>query len=388
VEQKYGDRADNALLEDFVSDVLDWYNKEHQVRPMSTPQFTLQDYQRKKLLRFQADYDIFPEIVLPSYQKLSVKQDVVKVENSDIQAELDKIRQNHGELQLREGPAQKGDELTLMVFVYDDENDGQALEENKIMKTVLGENSQIPDLDKNLEGLAGGEKREFNITYPEDFQAKELQGRTLRFNVECKEVNQKIYPELDDELAKDEGYESLEQLKDKIRESLESSGEHYFKEEAKGRLLEKLVEQVKVELPTSMRQKEIASAVEKEAQERQIQAQNTQELEEAIGGKEGKKVVDDVVSRAEDNAKRVLILVQIARQENIEVTDEDIDGRVAEIAAQYGMQGQDLRQRLEENGTLNSIANDIMVQKAVDFLYEQAEKKKGKTVKFSDIGKK
>lgn len=388
VEQKYGQRADSLLLDEFIPQVIQWFNEENSYRNIDTPRVDLQDYSRKEKLLFSAEYDIYPGVTLPNYQKVSIKEDYIKVEESDIKKELDAIQNKHAELRPREGKAYKGDEIALQVTVQDPEDGDKVLEENKMMKTILGKNDHLPDLDKGLTDITLNEERSFMVKYPKDFEHAELQNRKLLFKIIAKEVNEVVLPELDDELAKDENFASFSEMKEKIEQSLEEYGSNYLEQENKTRVINKLTEQTKTDIPESLLDSEVHSIVHNMGHQIGKHIEKLEELEKELGPKEGPKMADEIKKQAELNTKKVLMLMEIAKTENIQVSAEELDERIAQLALQYRMDKDELRKQLEENRRLNSIAHEILIDKTVDFVYSNGEKKKGKQIKLSELSNK
>ncbi len=390
VEQKYGERADAILLEDILDNAMTEFNEQHDYTVIENPKITLNEYKRREFLSFSADYDIFPKFDLPVYQKIVVKENIGKVEESDVQNYLEKIREKYAELKTREGKAQKGDELTLMVTLSDPNEDNKILEENVIKKTILGENENLPELDKNLQNVEVDANLEFDIKYPKDFDYEELRGKTMHFQVVVKEINEVVFPPIDDELAKDEGYDDLAQMKQRLRENLEELLKIRFKEDVKEEGMKKIVEQAKLDIPISKLQDKLQDNIQAEAKKRNITVQSLDELQEAVGGKEGKKLAEDIQAKAEFEAKAGFVLLEISKKENIVVTDEDIEEEVSIIADKHpGVDIGFIRKRLQEDEkTMKKIENDVFMRKLFDFIYDKVEKKKGKIIKFSDIVKK
>ncbi len=387
VEQKYGERADALVLEEFIPEIIHNYNVENEMRSLDTPQISLVGYERNQKLHFQAEYDIYPEVIMPTFAKISVKEDFIKVEEEDIAKELEILRNKNAELKKREGKAQQGDELSLMVTVTDPSENDKVLEENKMMKTVLGKNTKLPDLDRNLDGVAENEERSFTVEYPGDFEHQELRNRKLFFRCQIKEVNEVVLPPIDDELAKDEGYESLEILRSMIQKNMEDYGNGILRRDAKEKVVVKAAEQTKVDLPASLVQTEIKSILRNMSYQVGRQYETLEALEQELKDKDGKKISAEIRKQADNNTRRILLLMENAKKQDLQVTEEELDQRIQWLAYQYRMSAEDLRAQFEENGRIQSVANDVLLDKSMDFIYEAAEKKPGKSVRLSELTK-
>lgn len=383
VEQKFGERADAIFMDDFLPMVIYWYNQKNQLNTLENPKVDVKEYVRKQKLLFTADYDIVPQVTLPGYKKMSIKEDVLSIEDEDLEKELKSIQNKHAELRLNEFSADNGDEITLLAAVSDEK--GVVLEENKIIKTILGENKHLPDLDKGLQNIKRDEHREFKIKYPKDFHDINLRGRTLDFKCTAKEINEVILPNLDDELAKDEGFNSLDDLKNHIKSYLENIGKNIIGKRTREKMIEKLTEQAKTDIPNSILEEEIHSLIKELVKQRSLKSANLDDLEKEIGGKEGKKIADEIRKQATLNTKRLLMLIEIAKTEEISVTREELDMKVLQISKQFGMEKDELMDRLRKNNTLYNISQDLLIQKTIDFIYRQSDKKKGKSLKFPDL---
>jgi trigger factor len=344
---------------------------------------SLKEYVRKQKLHFIAEYDIIPAITLPSYKKANVKEDMVKVETEDIENEIKIIRSRHAELKTKEGQAENGDELVLKVTVIDE--NGKILEENKVIKTILGDNKQLPDLDKGLKAIKKDESREFKIKYPKDFQESNLAGKVFTFKCVANEINQVILPKVDDDLAKDEGFDSLEALKKNIEEQLEKIGKNILEKRAKESLIEKLTKETKTDIPNSILEEEIRSQINQLKRSKGFKATNLTELESEIEGKDGKKMAEEIKATSALNTRKLLMLIEIAKQEKINVTNEEVDRNVGYLAKHFGMEKEDLYAKFQNDNTLNNISQDLLIQKTIDFVYNLSDKKKGKSIKWSEI---
>jgi trigger factor len=383
VEQKYGERADAIFIDDFLPLAIQWYNQKNEFRTLENPKVSLKEYVRKQKLHFIAEYDIIPAITLPSYKKANVKEDMVKVETEDIENEIKIIRSRHAELKTKEGQAENGDELVLKVTVIDE--NGKILEENKVIKTILGDNKQLPDLDKGLKAIKKDESREFKIKYPKDFQESNLAGKVFTFKCVANEINQVILPKVDDDLAKDEGFDSLEALKKNIEEQLEKIGKNILEKRAKESLIEKLTKETKTDIPNSILEEEIRSQINQLKRSKGFKATNLTELESEIEGKDGKKMAEEIKATSALNTRKLLMLIEIAKQEKINVTNEEVDRNVGYLAKHFGMEKEDLYAKFQNDNTLNNISQDLLIQKTIDFVYNLSDKKKGKSIKWSEI---
>lgn len=224
----------------------------------------------------------------------------------------------------------------------------------------------IPGFEDNLVGLAFGEQRTFKLTYPKDDGPEEVRGKEVEWKVELKEIKKKILPELDDEFAKDLGeYETLDELKKKIRENLATRLDAKSRRMIRDTVLEKLVDENPVSVPPLMVERQLDFLLQDAM--RMVEQSKDAKLREAVD-----KIRSESRPRAEKQVAGMLLLEAIAKAEHIEVSDQELNGRLQELAKEHRIPIKQLRQQLASDGRLEGLRYQLRQDKALDLVVKEA----------------
>ncbi len=319
-------------------------------------------------LRFKADFEVAPTIELKEYRGLLVNYTEPEVSDADVDARLEEIRSQKAEYVDEEPrPLVDGDYavVSLETLAGVDEKISQ---DETMLK--IGDETTLPAFSENLRGAAPDEVREFDATYPEDYERKALAGHTVRFRATVKAVRRKELPELNDEFAKDLGdYKTLDELKEAVRKSILREREHHAQEEAKRQLLDELVDLHDFPVPSAYIDRQIEINVEN-----QLRALAGQGVDPRSIKLDWEKVRETQKDRATRDVKASLLLDKIAEREAIGATQEEVDREVQRIARQQREAVAVTRAKLQKDGAIGRIAGHIRTDKTLSFLFEQARK--------------
>jgi trigger factor len=234
----------------------------------------------------------------------------------------------------------------------------------------IGDESTLTAFSENLRGAAPEESREFDVTYPEDYERKTLAGRTVRFRATVKAVRRKELPELNDEFAKDLGdYQNLDELKNAVRTAILREREHKAQEDAKHQLLDKLVDMHDFPVPQAYIDRQVGINVEN-----QLRTLAAQGIDPRSIKLDWQKVRESQKDRAGRDVKASLLLDRIADREAIGATQEEVDREVQRVARQQREAVAMVRAKLQKEGALARIAGHIRTEKTLNFLFEHARK--------------
>jgi trigger factor len=365
-----------ALYQDAVDIVLpSAYGKavdETDIFPIAQPEIDIEQIERGQDLIFTANVEVKPEVKLGEYKGLEVEEQSVEVSDEDVDAEINRIRDRHAELVVKEeGEITEGDTAVIDFegFLGDEPFEGGKGENHSL---EIGSGQFIPGFEEQLIGKKPGEDTEVKVTFPDDYHAEDLAGKEATFKVNIHEVKTKELPELDDEFAKDvdDEVETLDELKQKKKEQLEEERKQNAENEKRQQLIEKASENVEVEIPEAMVETELDQMVREFEQNLQMQGL-TMEMYSQFSGQDEAALKEQM---KEDAAKRVqtnLTLEAIAKAENLEVTEEDINGELEKMASMYGMDVQQIVPLL--GGNTEAIESDLLMRKAIDFLAENSK---------------
>jgi trigger factor len=228
----------------------------------------------------------------------------------------------------------------------------------------------MPVFTENLRGASPDEQREFEVVYPEDYERKNLAGRTVKFRATVKAVRRKELPELNDEFAKDLGdFKTLDELKDTIRKNIYREREHHAQEDAKRQLIDKLVDSHDFPVPEAYVDRQVQVNVENQLRGLAAQGMDVKDLK-----LDWNKVKESQKEKAARDVKASLLLDKIAEREAIGATQEEVDREVQRIARQQREAVAVTRAKLQKDGVIAKIASNIRTEKTLTMLFEQARK--------------
>ncbi|MFD1850130.1 trigger factor [Oceanobacillus bengalensis] len=367
VESLYQDAVD-VVLQDAYRKAIDETN----IFPIAQPDVDIEQIEKGKDLIFTAEVEVKPEVTLGEYKGLEVEEVSVEVTDEDVDTEIEKIRERHAELVVKEeGEVQDGD---TVVIDFEGFMDGEAFDGGKGENHSLeiGSGSFIPGFEEQLVGKKAEEDTEVEVTFPEDYHAEDLAGKVATFKVKIHEIKFKELPELDDEFAKDvdDEAESLEELKNKKKEELEAEKKQAAENEKREQLLEKASENAQVEIPEAMVETELEQMVREFEQRLQMQGM-TLEMYSQFSGQDEAALKEQMKEDAAKRVKTNLTLEAIAKAENLEVSEEDINEELEKMASMYGIEAGQLIPML--GGNTEAIESDILMRKAIEFLADQSK---------------
>ncbi|MFC3040039.1 trigger factor [Virgibacillus xinjiangensis] len=367
VESLYQDAVDIVLPNAYVQAI-----DETGIEPIEQPEVDIENIERGEDLVFTAKVQVKPEVNLGEYKGLEVEEQSVEVTDEEVDETIDKLRQDHAELVVKEeGSVEEGD---TVVIDFEGFLDGEAFEGGKGENHSLeiGSGQFIPGFEEQLVGKDIDADTEIEVTFPEDYHAEELAGKKATFKVKIHEVKYKELPELDDEFAVDvdEEAETLDDLKKKKKEELQSQKEQDADNQKRETLLEKASENAEVDIPEVMVETELDQMVREFEQRLQMQGM-TMEMYSQFSGQDESALKEQMKEDAEKRVKTNLTLDAIVNAENLEVSEEDVDAELENMASMYGTDKEQLKQML--GGNTNAIKEDLKFKKAIDFLVENSK---------------
>src|SRR5690625_4355110 len=367
VEALYQDAVDIVLPDAYVKAI-----DETEIEPVAQPEVDIETIEKGEPLVFTATVTVKPEVTLGEYKGLEVEEASIEVTDEDVDHEIEHQREHHAELVVKEeGKIEEGD---TVVMDFEGFMDGEAFDggkgENQSLE--IGSNQFIPGFEEELIGKETGEDTEIQVTFPEDYHAEELAGKEATFQVKIHEVKYKELPELDDEFAKDvdDEVETLEELKAKKKEEMETQRKQDAENQKKETLVQKASENAEADIPAAMVDTELDQMVKEFEQQLQMQGM-TMEMYAQFSGQDEKALKEQMREDAEKRVKTNLTLEAIAKKEEIEVTDEDVDAEIENMASTYGTDAEQIKQIL--GGNAESLKGDLKMRKAIDFLLDESK---------------
>ncbi|HLR08544.1 MAG TPA: trigger factor [Bacillota bacterium] len=367
VEALYQDAVDIVLPDAYVKAV-----EETGIEPVAQPDVDIEHIAKGEDLVFKAKVTVKPEVSLGEYKGLEVEEQDTTVTDDDVDEELERLQEQHAELIIKEnGTVADGD---TVVIDFEGFVDGEAFEGGKAENHSLeiGSGQFIPGFEEQLIGKQSGDETEINVTFPDDYHAEELAGKKALFKVKIHEVKAKELPELDDEFAKDvdDEVETLDELKTKLKEELQKQSEQAAENEKRETLIEKASNNAEVDIPDVMIESELDRMVQEFEQRLQMQGL-TKEMYFQFSGQDEDALKEQMREDAEKRVKTNLTLEAIAKAEDIEATDDDVNEELENMASQYNMEVDQLKQML--GGNTDAIKEDLKLKKTIDYLVEHSQ---------------
>ena len=375
IERMYGkevfyEDAANALIPDAYEKALD----ECEEDIVSSPSIDVVQIEAGKPFIFTAEVALKPEVKLGKYKGVKVEKSDVTVTDEEVDAEINKERENNARnIEVTDRAVKDGDITTLD---FEGFVDGVAFEGGKgeNYPLTIGSGTFIPGFEEQLIGAEIGKEVEVNVTFPEDYQAEELKGKAAVFKCTVKEIKEKQLPELDDEFASEVSeFETLAEYKADVKGKLEERKAKEAKDAKEAAVIEAIVKDSEMEIPEAMLATQQRQMVDEFAQRIQMQGLSIDQYFQFTGSSY-EQMIEQVKPQAEKRIQSRLVLEAVAKAENIAATDEDYEEELKVMAEAYQMEVEKVRELLPEK-SVAQIKEDIAVKKAAEFVVENAKEK-------------
>ncbi len=359
--------TDVVLKKSYAAILLD-----NNIQPVGQPQVQI-DELTEDVLKVTVTAPVAPEVTLGQYKGLEVKKGTVKVTKKAIEAELANYQNQFAELVIKEeGTVENGD---TAVIDFEGFKDGVAFEGGKAENHSLeiGSGSFIPGFEEQVVGMKVGEEKEIHVTFPAEYQSAELAGQEAVFKVKVHEIKTKVLPDIDDELAKDvniDGIETLADLETYTKEQIKNKKQTEVESKFSDDIFNAVIENTPLEVPEAMIETETQTMLREVEQNLSQQGLNM-ELFQQLTGKTMEDMKAEMSEQAEKRVKFNLILAEIAKAENIEISDEEVDDEIKEIATYYGREFDEVKTIFEAQ--MGQIKSDLATRKAVQLIKDNVK---------------
>ena len=317
---------------------------------------------------YTLECEILPEIELPQYKGVEIEAEPVIVTDADVESRIGNMRAFHASFEAKEGEAiaEKGDFVVIKYQGYlNGEPVKQIAAENYPLE--LGNAMLMPEFENSVIGMKQNEERDIDVPFPDDYPDKDIAGKKITFKVTMKEVKRKVLPEINDEFARDMSYENLNVMNKGVREELIKEREGFRKRELTNKAMEVLLKGVDVPVPKRFLDKRVHGMIE-EAQSRYQQQNFSEEEMRSIT----ERMHEDFGKRAEERIKVEIILARIAEKEGFKIEDSEVEERLKTIAQDANKTYNEVKGIYEQYGLIPGVKDQIMEEKAVDFVLENA----------------
>jgi trigger factor len=401
VKNRFKDEVTSDLVEQLVPQYFREAVLKAGHRPVSQPQIFGLEFTPGEPMKFKAAFEVLPDFELGEYQ-VKVEKPEVKVTDEEVDAEIKQLQERQASYDPvnEERGAKKGEFVQVSFEAKPKGAEGEGTEpstgsEEKEGATAKAEGAEasqsgeeakpvqmdevlveiggantIPEFSENLKGAKAGEERSFEVSYPEDFYDKRLAGLTFNYKVKINAIKTKSLPELNDDFAKELSTEftTLDDLKQRIRENMETERKHHAEHEVKGKLVDELLAKHDFPVPRSLVEHQIDLRLERGLRALAAQGMKTEDMKRMDFGRLRAGQRDAATKEVKSN----VLLAKIAIKEKIQVSDEELEQEIAAMAQQMQQPVDEVKKRLIQDNAIDRLRDRMRSEKALNFLYEQA----------------
>ena len=371
LEKKFKKEIEGEILNHIISEEYRKAVEENNLSPIAD--IKLEKYENNEdNVEVVFTIPVLPEINLGDYKSVKVEKEALDVNDEKVNAEIEIMRSNAGKLkEVADDEAAKDKDVTNINF--EGFIDGEAFDGGKAegFDLTLGSKSFIDTFEDQIIGHKKGDEFDVNVTFPEEYHAENLKGKPAVFKIKLNSIKRKEEAELNEDLAKELGYDSVEDLKAKTKENLIKREETRIENEYRGKVVDAVVEGVNFEIPEAIVEREIQFQINRFAQQLQMQGMSLNQYFE-MTGQNIEKMRESIKESAEKSVKRDLVLNEIAKVEKVEATEEEVNAELDRTAIMYGMDREGLIAEVKKSGNyarfIDEIKYQIINRKTVDLL--------------------
>ncbi len=373
IRQRFSEEIKTDMVEALIPRFFRQEAERLSLHPVSQPRVTDLHLHDGEPLRFKAAFEVLPEIKLEGYKELRAERPEIAVSEEDVEKAINDLRERQAAFNDLEGRALADGDFAQVSLdgnpkAEQKSGEGQPVHMDDVLVEVAGGNT-MPEFTEHLRGAVAGDERTFDVSYPEDTQDKRLAGKTFTYAVKVKAIKQKSLPELNDEFAKGLGeFQTMDDVRKAIRENIEAERKHEAQHAAKEKLVGELIQRNDFEVPDSLIEQQIDIRLERglralAAQGLTAEQMKKMDLNRLRAGQRDQAIHD---------VKAALLLERVAEEENVQVSDEELNQELEALARQSKQTSEAVRARLTPDGGLDRIRNRIRNEKTLEFLYQQS----------------
>ncbi len=376
IEKTFKNEINEQILNHLISDAYREAVTSNELRPIADIKLEKFDV-KEDLAEATFTIPVLPEIKLGEYKGVKVERETVNVTEEKVNEELENLRKRAGKL--KETEAGTKAELNDTANIdFEGFIDGEAFDGGKAegFDLTLGSGSFIDNFEDQIVGHVAGDEFDVNVSFPENYGAANLAGKPALFKVKLNTVKRTEEAKLDDELAKELGHETLEELTTKTKEDLEKREETRIANELRNKVVEAVLETTEFEVPAALTDREVQNQINRFAQQMQMQGLSLNQYFE-MTGQTVETMQEQMREGAEKAVKTDLVLSEIAKVEKIEATEEEVNNEIEMMAAMYGMDKDTIVADIKKAGNYEAFIDNTKFQienrKTIEFLVENAK---------------
>lgn len=377
VKMRYKDDIQNEVLRELLPAKVQQAIEESDLNPLGEPHLHLENQDNLKLngsepLVASVHVEVMPEIPAPNYKGVEATRRVRPVNDEELDRVIDERRRQSATLvPVENRKSAEGDTLIVdLQGTFEDQPEGEPIKADDL-EITLGDGQVEKSFTENLVGLSEDDEKEFTVVYPADFASPAMAGKTVNYKAKVKSVGKVEMPEADDEWAKslEEEFESIADLRGKLRGDMEISAKAEADNRVRDELITKLIEAHDFEVPNILIENQARNLLNNFAQDLQRQGVDTKGLDENFI----KMAFEQMRGQAARDVRGAMLLEKVAELENVQVTGDEINAELEQMAQYYGVPAEQIRASLSQEGQENGIADRLRSRKAVEALVNKSK---------------
>jgi trigger factor len=371
VRRRFADDIQGEVVQSLVPEFLEKALVEKNLNPITRPEVDKIEFKDGEPLKVHAVFEVLPEFELGDYKNLTVQVDEIAAGDAEVDKAIEEMRERAATFVPVEGrPAKSGDSV-LIKLQGTPVGEGDAVESDNVM-VPLGTDETLASFNENLTGVQVGETKKFRAEYPADYPDPKLASKTYDFTADVQAIKEKKLPELNDEFVKEAAgdnaeLKTLDELRAKLRESIEASRDHQQKTQAQDRILEQITKSHDFPVPEALIESQMDTRLERMIRTFAAQGMDPRGMNVDWAGIRAKQR-----DRAVTDVKAELLLDRIATAEKIDATDEEVEKEIEHLAGHRGESATAMRARLTKEGTLDTMKSKLRSNKTIDWLYSNS----------------
>jgi trigger factor len=370
IKRRFAEDIKSEVLQNLVPETVEKAVAEQKLSPVSQPQVDKLEFKEGEPVKFRASFDVLPEFTLANYKNLEIEMPEMNLTDEDLNKALAEMQQRAAAFTPVEGRPVQNDDFVQVKLNGTPEGGGEPLQAESVLCHVGAEETMEP-FNENLRGTNVGDHKDFDVNYPADYPDAKLAGKLFHYSVDVLGIKTKQLPELNDEFAKDvSDATSLEELKTKIRESLEHERDHRQKDLQREKVIGELVKLHDFPVPESLVEHQMDVRLE-----RVVRSLAQQGVDPRAVNVDWVSLRRRQEERAKEDVKAELVIDRIATEEKIDVTDEELNHELEHMAGHSGESAEALSARLTKQGALDRMKAKLRSDKTIDWLAQNASVK-------------
>ncbi len=370
IKRLYGGRVQSDVFSEAIKKSYGDALVEHDLHPVDDPDISIEEAPGDGALAYTAVVEVRPTVEPTGYEKLALKREEVRVDETAVETRLDALRQQHASFEpAPEGYEAKAGDMAVVDFLG--KIDGVAFEGGAAQghPLMLGSGRMIPGFEEGVVGAKAGEERTVTVTFPEDYRAEDLAGKAADFEIKVNEIKERRIPEADDELARTAAdLETLDELREKIREQLAAEEKNRVEREFRRKLISVLLEANPFEVPEALVARQEAHSTERMRRDLTMRG-----LDPAVIGLDKPEFLAQARKAAERSVRWAFLQDALATKLGVTVGDAEMDERIQKIAEADGRPAEAVRAYFEKEGHLDALADSIREEMTMEAILKTAD---------------